>query len=196
MKMVSHIDQSALDALAGGWHSDPFSLLGIHREGGVRIVRTLQPQATAVALVSVSGEELSPMQKVHPGGLFEAQMPPRVRRYRLRITSAEGSSYVIEDPYRFPTTMGDLDLYLMGQGSHRDIFRKLGAHQVKMQGIFGTVFAVWAPNASRVSVIGSFNDWDGRRHIMRVHPGNGIWEIFIPGVCQRDKYKIEMLDQS
>jgi 1,4-alpha-glucan branching enzyme len=196
MKMVSHIDQSALDALAGGWHSDPFSLLGIHREGGARVVRTLQPQATAVALVSASGKELSPMQKVHPGGLFEAEMPPRVRRYRLRITSAEGNSYEIEDPYRFPTTMGDLDLYLIGQGAHRDIFKKLGAHQVKMQGIFGTVFAVWAPNASRVSVIGSFNDWDGRRHIMRVHPGNGIWEIFIPGVGQGDKYKFEMLDQS
>jgi 1,4-alpha-glucan branching enzyme len=194
--MVSKINRSSLDALAGGWHSDPFSLLGIHKEGKARIVRTLQPQATTVSLVSVSGEELCPMQKIHPGGLFEAEMPSRIRRYCLRITGADGYSYDTEDPYRFPTSMGDLDLYLMGQGTHRDIFRKLGAHPVKMLGVDGTVFAVWAPNASRVSLIGSFNDWDGRRHIMRVHPGNGIWEIFMPGVGPGDKYKFEMLDQS
>lgn len=194
--MISNVDKSALDALAGGWHSDPFSLLGIHREAGARIVRTLQPQATTVALVSVNGKVLCPMQKVHPGGLFEAAMPKRARRYRLRVTSADGYSYETEDPYRFPTSLGDLDLYLMGQGTHRDIFRKLGAHPIEMLGIRGTVFAVWAPNASRVSVIGSFNDWDGRRHIMRVHPGNGIWEIFMPGVGPGDKYKFEMLDRN
>jgi 1,4-alpha-glucan branching enzyme len=188
--------KSALDALAGGWHSDPFSLLGLHREGEVRVVRTLQPQATTVSLVSVKGEVLCPMNKIHPGGLFEAKMPARVRRYLLRVTSADGDSYDLEDPYRFPTSMGDLDLYLMGQGTHRDIFRKLGAHPMKMMGVHGTAFAVWAPNASRVSLIGNFNDWDGRRHIMRVHPGNGIWEIFMPGVAPGDKYKFEMLDQS
>jgi 1,4-alpha-glucan branching enzyme len=188
--------KSALDALAGGWHSDPFSQLGLHREGEVRVVRTLQPQATTVSLVSVKGEVLCPMNKIHPGGLFEAKMPARVRRYLLRVTSADGDSYDLEDPYRFPTSMGDLDLYLMGQGTHRDIFRKLGAHPMKMMGVHGTAFAVWAPNASRVSLIGNFNDWDGRRHIMRVHPGNGIWEIFMPGVAPGDKYKFEMLDQS
>jgi 1,4-alpha-glucan branching enzyme len=188
--------KSALDALAGGWHSDPFSQLGLHREGEVRVVRTLQPQATTVSLVSVKGEVLCPMNKIHPGGLFEAKMPARVRRYLLRVTSADGDSYDLEDPYRFPTSMGDLDLYLIGQGTHRDIFRKLGAHPMKMMGVHGTAFAVWAPNASRVSLIGNFNDWDGRRHIMRVHPGNGIWEIFMPGVVPGDKYKFEMLDQS
>ena len=128
--MISDIEKSTLDALAGGWHSDPFSLLGIHREGGVRVVRTLQPHATTVELVSASGKLLCSMQQVHPGGLFEAEMPARMRRYRLRISGADGNSYEIEDPYRFPTSMGDLDLYLMGQGSHRDIFRKLGAHPV------------------------------------------------------------------
>jgi len=194
--MPRKMKTSALDALAGGRHSDPFSLLGLHREGGARVVRTLQPQATSVSLVSVNGIVLCPMAKVHPGGVFEAKMPARTRRYLLRVTSAEGNIYDLEDPYRFPTSIGDLDLYLMGQGTHRDIFRKLGAHPKKMMGVHGTAFAVWAPNATRVSLIGNFNDWDGRRHIMRVHPGNGIWEIFMPGVGPGDKYKFEMLDQS
>jgi len=102
----------------------------------------------------------------------------------------------IDKATRFPSLLGDLDLYLLGQGSHRDIFRKLGAHPLKMLGVDGTTFAVWAPNASRVSVVGNFNDWDGGRNIMRVHPGNGIWEIFIPGVGPGDRYKFEMLDQA
>ena len=194
--MPSQIDQSALKALADGRHSDPFSLLGMHKEGKQRVVRTLQPQAQTVSLVSVSGEELCRMKKIHAGGLFQAEMPARLRRYRLRITNADGHSYELEDPYRFPSSIGGLDLYLMGQGWHRDIFRKLGAHPMKILGVQGTTFAIWAPNASRVSVIGSFNDWDGRRHIMRLHHGNGIWEIFLPGVMPGDKYKFEMLDQS
>jgi len=193
---TSQINKAMLDKLATGRHSDPFSVLGVHTQAGVRIVRTLQPGAASVVLVSASGELLAPMRRVHSGGVFEAEMPARVRRYRLRITTRDEHTYEAEDPYRFPTTLGDLDLYLMGQGSHRDIFRKLGAHKAKILGVNGTAFAVWAPNASRVSVIGGFNDWDGRRNPMRVHPGNGIWEIFIPGVGQGDKYKFEMLDQS
>ena len=115
MRVPRKMKTSALDALAGGWHSDPFSLLGLHKEGSARVVRTLQPQATSVSLVSVNGELLCPMEKVHPGGVFEAKMPARARRYLLRVTSAEGNSYDLEDPYRFPTSIGDLDLYLMGQ---------------------------------------------------------------------------------
>jgi 1,4-alpha-glucan branching enzyme len=101
----------------------------------------------------------------------------------------------VEDAYRFPSVLGDLDLYLMGQGSHRDIYRKLGAHPARSLGINGTCFAIWAPNASRVSVTGAFNNWDGRCHVMRLHPGNGLWEIFIPGVGQGDYYKFELLDK-
>ena len=122
-------------------------------------------------------------------------MPARKRRYRLRITTADGLTRDIEDAYRFPTMLGELDLYLMEQGSHRDIFRKLGAHLTSAQGVKGTFFGVWAPNASRVSVIGEFNDWDGRCHVMRLHAGNGLWEMFIPGVSQGAQYKFEMLDK-
>ena len=99
-----------------------------------------------------------------------------------------------EDPYRFPSTLGEMDLYLLGEGSDRYVYRKLGAHTTTVQGVSGTRFAVWAPNASRVSVIGDFNSWDGRRHVMRLHPGNGIWEIFIPGVGNGTLYKYEITD--
>ena len=188
------LDRAALDALAEGRHDDPFSLLGIHHVAGRRIVRTLQPQAAAVTLLA-GGEEVV-MQRVHQAGVFEAGMPAYKRSYHLRIATHDGGSYEIHDAYRFPSTLGDLDLYLLREGSHRDIFRKLGAHPGQLLGVDGTVFAVWAPNASRVSVIGDFNDWDGRRHVMRLHPGNGIWEIFIPGVFPGARYKFEPLDGS
>ncbi len=193
--MSSELNKATLNALAGGRHGNPFSLLGVHRQHGQRIVRTFQPQAESVGLVLDGAAEALPMQQVHPAGIYEAEMPARKRRYRLLITLSDGSAMEVEDAYRFPTMMGDLDLYLMGQGSHRDIFRKIGAHLTSMQGVKGTFFAVWAPNASRVSVIGDFNDWDGRCHVMRLHHGNGLWEIFIPGAGQGSQYKFEMLDK-
>ena len=192
---MSHLNQATLNALAGGRHGSPFSLYGIHREEGQRIVRTIQPQAESVALVFDGVDDPLPMQRVHPDGIFEAEMPPRKRHYRLRLTHANGASWEIEDAYRFPSMLGDLDLYLIGQGSHRDIFKKLGAHPASLQGVSGTFFAIWAPNASRVSVIGEFNNWDGRCHVMRLHPGNGLWEIFIPGVGHGSYYKFELLDR-
>ena len=186
-------NKDAFAALIGGRHHDPFSLLGVHRVGSDRIVRTLQPHASKVELIEADGKHLADMQRVHKDGLFAAVIPPRIRRYRLRLTRGE-HTWEAEDPYRFPQSLGDLDLYLLGEGSDKRIYEKLGSQVRTLEGVKGTRFAVWAPNASRVSVVGEFNDWDGRRHIMRLHPGNGIWEIFLPDVGSGARYKYEMLD--
>ncbi len=184
----------AVARVAAGRHDDPFSILGLHRTRYGRVVRSFQPHAEAVDLVDRQGAVLAHMQRLHPDGVFAAAMPGRKRRYRLRIHTGGGHSYEIEDPYRFAQTLGDMDLYLLGEGSDRQIYRKLGAHPKTLAGVSGTRFAVWAPNASRVSVVGDFNGWDGRRHTMRLHPANGIWEIFIPGIGNGTLYKYELLD--
>ncbi len=187
-------ETAALQALADGRHSDPFALLGPHREKGKRIVRTLQPGARAVQFIDDDGEVLGALEPEGFDGLFAGRMPARRRKYRLRVTWSNGALQDIEDPYRFPSALGEMDLYLLGEGSDQLVYRKLGAHITTLLGVEGTRFAVWAPNASRVSVVGDFNSWDGRRHVMRLHPANGIWEIFVPGVGNGAQYKFELLD--
>jgi 1,4-alpha-glucan branching enzyme len=190
------LDSREQEALVCGQHNNPFAVLGLHHTPDGRVVRTLQPGATAVDLIQRNGDPIAAMRCIHDGGLFEAPMPSRKRSYALRITWESGLAQVIEDPYRFPSTLGELDLYLLGEGSDSHVYEKLGARVLRVSGVAGTRFAVWAPNASRVSVVGDFNEWDGRRHVMRLHPGNGIWEIFIPGVASGAHYKFEITDGS
>jgi len=192
--MPVQADADLFAALARGTCGDPFAVLGPHRVAGRRLVRTFQPQATQVQLLDATGRERDVMQRVHADGGFVAELPPRLRHYRLRITPRVGQVYDIEDPYRFGSSLGELDLHLLREGSHQQINATLGAQCRRVRGVAGTRFAVWAPNASRVSVVGAFNDWDGRRHVMRLHPGNGVWEIFIPGIAAGEYYKFELLD--
>ena len=186
-----------IEALVTGQHGDPFSVLGPHPDGDERLtVRAFLPEARTVAVVPRDGSGTPhPLRPVHPAGLWEGTLPATLRAYQLRVTDHEGRVSEIEDPYRFPSTLSDYDLHLLGEGTHYRVYDKLGAHQTRVDGVDGVIFAVWAPNAKRVSVVGDWNAWDGRRHPMRLHPGNGIWELFVPGVAEGARYKFEILDR-
>jgi 1,4-alpha-glucan branching enzyme len=191
------LSSSAIDALVVGAHRDPFSVLGPHADTDAAVtVRAFLPEARDVAVVpGGSGENARPLHRVHPAGLWEGALAgPTLRAYRLRVTDREGTVRDIEDPYRFPSTLSGYDLHLLGEGTHYRVYDKLGAHGATIDGVDGVIFAVWAPNARRVSVVGDWNAWDGRRHPMRLHPGNGIWELFLPGVLDDARYKFEILD--
>jgi len=190
----------AIEAIVQGKHGDPFAILGPHvlpqKEGSGVIVRAFLPEAEKVTVLPLeSGLPAQPMARIHPDGLFEAALPGRhaIFPYRLRWTKASGPEIEIEDPYRFAPTLTDYDLYLLGEGAHFRVYEKLGAQLLTLEGVPGVRFGVWAPNARRVSVVGEFNGWDGRVHPMRLHPGNGIWEIFIPGLGEGTLYKFEVL---
>ena len=191
---TKHADTDwAGEAIVHAAHHDPFGYLGMHKEGDGLIVRAFLPAAHALALVdAVSGAEIAKFERIHRDGLFAARVKGATPfPYRLRVETGSGAE-LIEDPYRFPPVLGPLDLHLIAEGNHFELYRKLGAHEVTIEGIAGVVFAVWAPNARRVSVVGPFNDWDGRRHQLRCHYGAGIWEIFLPGLGAGTLYKFEI----
>ncbi len=189
-----------LETLVQGRHGDPFAILGPHlvrtEVGAALAIRAFLPQAEQVTVLPrAEGLAARPMTRIHPDGLFEALYPDRCEAfpYRLRWVKGTGAEAEIEDPYRFPPTLSEYDLYLLGEGSHYRVYEKLGAHLTTLEGVRGVRFAVWAPNARRVSVVGDFNGWDGRVHPMRRHPGNGVWELFIPGLGEGTLYKFEIL---
>ena len=177
-------------AVIEGRHADPFRYLGPHLEGDVPVVRVFLPDAERVAIVDEQGHE-SDLQRIHDIGLFEGRLANGSPRYRVRASYGE-RQVEIEDPYRFPPILSDLDLYLLGEGTHMQLYDKLGARPMMLDGVAGVAFAVFAPAAKRVSVVGDFNLWDGRRHAMRVR-GNGFWEIFVPEAKSGDKYKYELI---
>jgi 1,4-alpha-glucan branching enzyme len=186
--------QDEILAVVTGDHQDPFSFLGMHEgKDGAFVIRAFLPGASEVEAISPDGTSLGALRRVHPDGFFVGTVASRERvPYRLRVAWASGLHGEFEDPYRFGTTIGDDDLYLFGEGNHLRLHEKLGAHLTELDGVAGCVFAVWAPNARRVSVVGDFNHWDGRRHPMRRHPGVGIWEVFVPGVGEGAVYKYEI----
>jgi 1,4-alpha-glucan branching enzyme len=177
-------------AVIEGRHSDPFRYLGPHIENGSSVVRVFLPDAEGVSVIDEQGRE-SDLQRIHDAGLFEGRLRNGSQHYRLRARYGE-RQIEIEDPYRFPPILSDFDLYLLGEGTHVHLYDKLGAHPMVLDGVEGVGFAVFAPSAKRVSVVGDFNFWDGRRHAMRVR-GNGFWEIFVPEAKTGAKYKYEII---
>ena len=188
-----------IDQILKAEHSDPFHLLGAHvvKVAGQPAVaiRVFLPQAASVWVIrDLKVPQLIPMARVHGDGFFEGLFLGRYRvfPYRLRARDADGQEWEFEDPYNFPPVLSDFDLHLLGEGTHFRSYEKLGAHPLVLGGVPGVAFAVWAPNAQRVSVVGDFNQWDGRCHPMRVRGGAGIWEIFVPGLGTGEIYKYEI----
>jgi 1,4-alpha-glucan branching enzyme len=175
-------------------HGDPFAFLGMHAAGGNLCVRVFLPWAHRLWVVdATTGTVAGELARVHEEGLWSGMLGRRPRfRYRLRAEGALGT-VEFDDVYAFPPVLGDFDIHLLAEGTHHESYAVLGSHWREHDGVLGVSFAVWAPNAQRVSLVGDFNDWDGRRYPMRLRQGNGIWEIFIPGLAPDHTYKYEIL---
>ncbi|PTE20516.1 1,4-alpha-glucan branching enzyme, partial [Cereibacter changlensis JA139] len=188
------VPQSDVDAILRGSHGNPFAVLGLQGGGDQPLtLRVFAPQAAGVAVLDGAGAEVAQLSRIGAEGFFAGEMPGRERfPYRLRLSAGE-HRWEIDDPYRFPPVLGELDEYLLGEGRHHRLYERLGAHPCTMEGVEGVAFAVWAPNARRVSVVGPFNAWDGRRHPMRKRVGVGVWELFIPGLRRGEIYKYELI---
>jgi 1,4-alpha-glucan branching enzyme len=173
--------------------ADPFGYLGMHVERGDVVVRASLPQASLAFVRERNGQTLYEMKRIDPEGLFELRLRDRKKPFDYVFVVEVGEDRrVLEDPYRFGPLLGDIDAHLIAEGTHRKLWQVLGSHPRTIDGIEGVAFAVWAPNALRVSVLGDFNDWDGRRHPMRKRIECGVWEIFVPGVTTGARYKYEL----
>jgi 1,4-alpha-glucan branching enzyme len=203
-----------IELLCRGEYGDPFRVLGPHwipdaapLSAAKLIIRAFQPAAERISILWSGSTSPIPAARIHPAGLFAASLPQSSvaaggstpvapDQYHFRIEFPGGHRAEIFDPYAFTPVLTDFDLYLMGEGAHYLNYEKLGAHLREIAGIWGVHFAVWAPNARRVSVVGDFNSWDGRVHSMRHLGASGVWEIFIPGLAEGAPYKFELLPQS
>ncbi|NLR97200.1 1,4-alpha-glucan branching protein GlgB [Rhizobium sp. P38BS-XIX] len=193
--ILEGVDNAALDDLVHGRHGDPFSILGLHRgtDGRYRI-RIFLPGALRVDIVERnSAIPIASAELVHPAGLFGVSLA-EARPYSLRI-EWPNAIQLTDDPYSFEPLLGDLDLHLISEGTHYDLTKALGANPLTVNDVEGVRFAVWAPNAKRVSLVGDFNAWDGRRHPMRLRSQAGVWEIFVPHLTVGERYKFEILDR-
>lgn len=193
--MKSTVTDQDIGRITQANHHDPFSILGVHETADGVSIRVFAPEAKEVSAVNIHDRKLKyKLEKRHPDGFFETFIKgKKVFAYDLDILRHDGRRVVGRDSYSFLPLLGELDLHLFNEGNHYEIHKKLGANIVKVDGVSGVSFAVWAPNVRRASVVGDFCDWDGRRYQMRVLGGSGVWEIFIPGVAKNAIYKFEFL---
>ncbi len=193
------IPPDELNAFLNATHPDPFRILGPHRVGEDLAIRIFRPDAKKIEVLANgnSGEAIE-AEKIHRDGFFCARIAGAGRDlpYRLRMTDWNDAQWTTSDTYRYGPMMGEVDLYLFSEGQHWRLYDKFGAHLRKVDGESGVYFAVWAPNAQRVSVVGDFNGWDGRVHPMRKLLGSGVWELFVPAVAEGAHYKFEIRTHS
>ncbi|MFW5799895.1 MAG: 1,4-alpha-glucan branching protein GlgB [Spirochaetota bacterium] len=200
MNNKRHLSTEEINKIVYAYHHDPFQVLGIRTcedEGGV-VIRAYFPDVEKAYVIDENYKKDIEMEKIHNAGLYEAYFPKRKKlfKYKLHKIYADGSEEKIIDPYSFMPVLSDFDLHLISEGNHHKTYEKLGAHIMEKDGVEGVHFAVWAPAAKRVSIVGDFNLWDGRKHPMRVRGTTGIWEIFIPEIKQGYKYKFEIKTQN
>jgi 1,4-alpha-glucan branching enzyme len=189
-------EQAAIDALVAGRHGDPFAILGPHRTDEGTSIRVFAPAADEVNVIASDQKRLGSLEKVHEAGFFVGTIAaPIEATYRLRFRR-DDAEWEEGDPYSFPPILGEIDLHLFSEGTHRRLYERLGAHPATINDTDGVTFAVWAPNARRVSVVGDFNGWDGRRHPMRKRHEAGIWELFFPDLQLGALYKFEILGRN
>ncbi len=186
-----------LEAIVRREHPDPHAVLGAHSTTGGVIVRAHRPDAIGMTVLPADGARVS-MEQIHPAGVFEgvvegAELP---LAYRLEVDYGPDGTFEFADPYAYAPTLGELDLHLIGEGRHERLYEFLGAHVREHENALGTAFAVWAPAARSVSVVGDFNSWDGRLHPMRSLGSSGIWDLFIPEIGEGSRYKYEILTQA
>jgi 1,4-alpha-glucan branching enzyme len=190
--MVSDQLGSQIDAVVQGRHHDPHAVLGGHPGPTRTTLRALRPDADAVT--AIVKDERIPLRRVHDGGVFAGTVPGgTVPDYKLEVVYPDGRTFCADDPYRYLPSLGEFDLHLIGEGRHEDLWKSLGAHLRSYGEVTGTSFAVWAPNAQGIRVVGDFNFWDGRGHPMRRMGSSGVWELFVPDVSTGTRYKYEIL---
>ena len=187
------VDEGTVHAIIGGSHGDPFAVLGMHEAGKAWIVRAFVPDAEKLTVTTLAGQILGTLERRNDAGFFEGLVKAKARQPLRHECANAGGSWHVTDPYSFGPVLGPLDDYYVAQGTHLRLYDKMGAHLITHEGAQGVHFAVWAPNARRVSVIGDFNHWDGRRHVMRKRMGTGVWEIFVPDLGEEANYKYEII---
>jgi 1,4-alpha-glucan branching enzyme len=201
MSVRTSVELEKIAPLLDGHHANPFEVLGPHAVMAngrpAMAVRAFLPHSQQAWVVDAAHSRTQPMRRIHPAGLFEAICPmPKQQttqnQYMIKVADQRGAQTVQHDPYAFPPLITDYDLYLFGEGRHWDSYSKLGAQLRSVDGVEGVNFAVWAPNATGVSIIGDFNTWDGRRHPMRKHIPSGIWELFVPALGEGAIYKYQI----
>ncbi len=184
--------------IVNGRCDDPFAYLGFHKLENKKksaVIRVFNPFAKSINIVSKNLPMDIAMDIVDQKGLFEIFVPDDTTDYKLLITDYDDKETIVEDVYNFPSIIGEFDNYLLREGNHLELYKKMGAHLTTLKGVSGVSFAVWAPDAYRVSVVGNFNNWDGRVNVMRKHPVSGIWDIFIPNIGEGELYKFEIISR-
>ncbi|MBI2407060.1 MAG: 1,4-alpha-glucan branching protein GlgB [Gemmatimonadetes bacterium] len=185
------LTRDVIEAIVAGRHADPFAVLGIHEDSLGVHVRTFIPGAERVEVLARNGRTIGTLTRNHAAGLFAGRIDRRMR-YVLRARRG-GDQWTVDDAYAYGPVLGPMDDWLIGEGTHANLYDRLGAHPMVHEGTKGVHFAVWAPNARRVAVVGDFNQWDGRRHVMRLRFNTGVWEIFIPVIGDGTLYKYEII---